>query len=184
MPKARGKPAAKDIVARLERLEEERRVNEVLRKYQFSIDTGRLQDVLSLWTDDGVYELPMRGLRVEGKENLRKYYSRGLPSRSNVMHHHTNLAVSVKGNRARADGTWIGTYTVKGVHYFESGWYNPRTLRKESGQWKVEYMRLIHLFSCNIKDPTWHNILEPTGEGKENNDAYKYLDGIFDYSKI
>ena len=84
-------------------LEEKDAIRELMARYCFHFDNGELDDWLTLFTEDGVFDLGPRG-RLAGHEALRKFLksiplTNGLPM---MKHCVMNTIVSVNGDRATA----------------------------------------------------------------------------------
>lgn len=84
-------------------LEEKDAIRELMARYCFHFDNGEFDDWLTLFTDDGTFDLGKRG-RMSGRDPLRKFLqaiplSNGLPM---MKHCVMNSIVHVDGDRATA----------------------------------------------------------------------------------
>ena len=93
------------LMNRIQVLEDEKAVRDVLFRYAYFFDVGRYQEWHELFTDDGVYKTnPPFGEKyqvVEGKENIRKAF----PSQTRygaVQHLMGNPIIHVDGDTATA----------------------------------------------------------------------------------
>ncbi|MER5185272.1 nuclear transport factor 2 family protein [Streptomyces sp. NPDC002896] len=109
-------------------------VRDAIGAYCHALDDGRVDDLVALFTADGVSALP--GMEpVEGHDALRQLY-RGLTPQAPQRHLVVNTVVTEQGDRATALSDLV--FLARG----ESGWavslvgrYED-VLRRENGRWR------------------------------------------------
>ncbi|WP_029000959.1 nuclear transport factor 2 family protein [Azohydromonas australica] len=126
------------IEERLTALEDRTAISELRSRYCWYTVRGLRDEVVELFTEDGVFQNARNGESVEGKAALREYFERMQPARRIplVMNEVTHLA----GNEA--EGTCAMTSVGEGAfcgHYIDS-------FRKVEGHW---------LFSARSFFPYW-----------------------------
>lgn len=127
---------------RVQELEDERELRDLLARYSFNADLGRTKEYSELYTEDGAIDLRDMGLeRYEGPESILKDFI-SAPAAADVagrsFHHAAPTVFHIDGDDATGEGfsTLLfrhddGSMAV--VHANYSHW----TFRRESGEWKI-----------------------------------------------
>src|SRR5579862_5374913 len=97
------------LEARLSELEDKEAIRDLLARYSFSIDLGRVDEYLSLWTDDCVFRTDGgEGNLYTGKEEILGHVERDMMNIDGLVGriHHLLLCnvIEVDGDLARATG--------------------------------------------------------------------------------
>ncbi len=144
-----GSPIAQTVEKRLEALEDERAITQVLYRYATGFDYSRPDELLALFTEDAVLEIrAAKGgsvRRFEGATLQKFFKDRPKPSSPLPTSKHLVTAplIAIDGNTAksecylavlsaRPEGTAVGTY----------GRYEDRFV-KRNGRWLLQE-RIIH----------------------------------------
>ncbi|MFB7846194.1 nuclear transport factor 2 family protein [Streptomyces sp. NPDC056053] len=97
----------------MERLLAERSCERLVLEFVRRLDLGDPSTVCDLFTQDGVWEWPYDGRRIEGREALRAYFgSRPVDRLSRRMC--TNILVTVDSPDTATATTYFATYRVDG----------------------------------------------------------------------
>ena len=133
---------AADRIEQLERrlraLEDEREIRELLSRYSFGADVYRGESWVSLWTDDGLYDLGP-SVSYQGRDELMELITGpGMPPARHAQHHTEGpLVVRVDGDGAVVEGYSI-TYVNRGaVNEVWNMGFSRWILRREGGQWRI-----------------------------------------------
>lgn len=122
--------------------------------YGFASDTGNVNLLLDLFTDDGVIVLPS-GERIVGKEAIRKFRE-GAPKRvAFSVHYLLNPHIVVDGDRAQARYHWLAAleWVNPRKAVWSSGYYQDEFIRTENG-WKFKQKKMNPLFRTSY-DKGW-----------------------------
>ncbi len=131
-------------------LEEKDAIRELLARYCFHFDNGEFEQWLSLFTDDGAFDLGARG-RFQGRDALRRFLrvvplSNGSPM---IKHCVMNSIVDVTGDRATARSYVVVLRGGDALALSVAGRYEDQ-LTKQGGDWRF-LERKAHLDMMN----TW-----------------------------
>jgi 3-phenylpropionate/cinnamic acid dioxygenase small subunit len=98
---------AKDVRMDDPTMRDEWAIGRVLARYCRYLDDQRYDDVVSLFSPDGV--LDSMGTRVEGREAIRAFFPSEGPvaERPASMHVLSNALIDVDGDTARAESDWV-----------------------------------------------------------------------------
>jgi 3-phenylpropionate/cinnamic acid dioxygenase small subunit len=130
-------------------IEEKDAIRELLARYCFHFDNGEFDQWLSLFTDDGAFDLGSRG-RFQGRDALRKFLrvvplTNGVPM---IKHCVMNAIVSVAGDRATARSYVVVLRGGEALALSVAGRYEDQLI-KQGGEWRfVE--RKAHLDMMNV----------------------------------
>src|SRR6516225_4599674 len=88
-------------------LEEKDAIREVMAEYCFSLDNDRFADMAALFTEDGTWDTAFgKGSGRPEIEALVRRLRHPTP-RPRVIHHVTNVVITIKGLRARCFSNWV-----------------------------------------------------------------------------
>ena len=113
-------------------------VRDLLARYTYNGDRGRVADLASCFSDDGVLEYP--GVRAQGPEAIRVALASGTrnPALSFVRHHITNPLIDLVGDEATAR-SYFAVHADNGPDH--SGTYDDRLVRTGEG-WRFAHRRV------------------------------------------
>jgi len=142
--------ARKTLEERVQILEDERELRDLLSRYSFNADLGRTTEYAELYTEDGAIDLRDMGLqRFEGKQMIHDEFISGPNASSRfgrAFHHAAPTVFHIDGDDADGEGYSImmvlqddGTITIAHANY--SHW----TFRRVDERWHIveRDMRLI-----------------------------------------
>jgi uncharacterized protein (TIGR02246 family) len=146
------------LEARVQELEDERRIRDLLARYGYNADSGakRAEQYLSIFTDDGA--LDITGARWEGKKALREFVDEAVgPTHFDGTGMHltgSNVVSHISGDEAVVDSyhavLHADHFGFRVIHAASNEW----TLTKVGGQWLIKERRSRRLgtseFSTNI----------------------------------
>lgn len=124
---------------KLQQLVDKEEIRALMSSYCHGIDKKDEALFMSIWADDGVYELP-RG-QTAGIEGVRQLVQKVWREVPKCHHHITNPLIDVKGDtaEARTDVTYY-RQTADGVLQLLSGMYAFAFARTPAG-WKIRYLK-------------------------------------------
>ena len=134
---------ATDIEERLDRMESKDAIRELTASYCFAVAEGRSEDIVALFTSDGVFK--MKGREWAGTMGLTDMYSGaadGVTPKPYIQNH--VIDVDVDGDDATGRCGVEIRMVHKGVAYTVAGHYFD-TYKREDGQWKFA-IRDFHTF--------------------------------------
>jgi hypothetical protein len=139
------------LEARVQELEDERKIREVLSRYGFNADCHRDREYVELYTDDGVLDLSDGGMgkydgivRFEGKAALYEFKTTARPAglHGQVMHcMGNNVVTHIDGDEAVVDSYSV---VLKGSGPNVGVWTagnNQWRLKKVAGTWLLKERR-------------------------------------------
>lgn len=134
---------------RIERLEQIEQIRCLKVRYCMLCDTGYDADKLSgLFTNDGCWDGGDLGCH-EGRDSVRRFFSRMPGTMSLAVHHITNSAIELDLPGGRAHGTWyllqMATLTADNRAVWLSGVYEDDLVLEPDG-WKFERMKISTRF--------------------------------------
>ncbi len=156
--------APSTLESRLQRIEEELAVRDLLVRYAYAYDSNDLDRVVSVFSNDCVLVNP-RATFV-GAEAIRVNYAHLISTRRYSFHHVTNVTVrlNAQANEAVATSYWTDKHVGKsGSIDGSDGTYVDR-LRKIGSEWKIVERRItanIFYVMTPYPDP-WPPLPEPT----------------------
>jgi hypothetical protein len=130
-------------------LEEKDAIRELLARYCFHFDTGEFDEWLTLFTDDGAFEVSGIG-RFTGREALREFL-KGVPltdGRPMIKHYVMNSVVHVDGDCAHARSYVIVVHAGEAVGISVAGRYADQ-LVKVGGEWRFKERTALLDFMTN-----------------------------------
>lgn len=135
--------SAEGILARLRRLEDERAIEHVFRRYHAAYDAADLDLVLSCYTEDAI-QVNARGT-YRGHHDLKRSYRWLTTGQKFVIHHGTNVVTHFYDDdpdRATSNAFWICSgMTVTGQFILCGGTYL-HEMRRENGEWLIAKQRI------------------------------------------
>jgi hypothetical protein len=102
-----------DVLDPLERLLAERACERLLVEFVARLDLGDPADVAALFTEDGVWEWPAGGRRVQGRDDLARYFG-SRPADRLSRRLCTNVLVTVRSPDEAQATSYFTTYRVDG----------------------------------------------------------------------
>jgi hypothetical protein len=143
-----------ELERRIRVLEDERAVRQVLARFSFLEDTGRDEEWLALWTDDGRYDLSALVSRADGtaeefghvyvgRDELAAMVADPAGNRhpdfaGHALHTHSGTVdVEVEGDRATAHAYTVLHQEQGGRVWTASAAANRWSLRRVEGGWRV-----------------------------------------------
>jgi len=139
-----GAPTAEELAKRLEVLEEDKAILQTLYRYGHSIDYGLEQEWISLFTEDGTFELRFRktgvSLRHEGQAALANFIASHTRA-PDKYHKHLIIEPIIKlrgKNKATVESYFLRVDESEGkVFILAFGRYHDRMV-KQAGQWRFQ----------------------------------------------
>lgn len=128
-----------DLEKRMQQVLDKDEIRDLMSKYCHGIDKKDEKLFMSIWTEDGNYELPRgNGAGTEGIRQLVQKVWREVPK---CHHHITNPLIDVNGDKAtaRTDVTYFRE-TADGIHCLLSGMYSFE-FEKADGEWKTRHLK-------------------------------------------
>lgn len=140
---------------KVRRVIDKEEIRTLVAKYCHGIDKKDEATFMSIWADDGVYELP-RG-QTAGIEGIRQLVHKVWREVPKCHHHITNPLIEIDGDTATATTDVIYyRQTSDGVLQLLSGTYSFR-FANLAGEWKTTYLKFTAfdtvspIFKENIK---------------------------------
>lgn len=143
------------LEARIEELENEREIRELLARYGFNADCCRDDEYIELYTENGAIDLTTGGggiRRWQGKDELRKFISDPNAHHAPGFYGHAmhmqgnNVVIKIEDGEAVVNSYSIvlqGDGTSAPV-FFSAG-NNQWRMRKVDGRWLIEERRRRHI---------------------------------------
>ena len=117
-------------------LEEKEELRDLVTRYCLYIDSGRYDDWVATFTEDGVFDSPILG-RWQGKAALKQFTDKYRTWTGNNQPRHCvmNVLVNVEGNHATGECYLLMTHASEGkTELVVSGRYEDR-MEKVNGKW-------------------------------------------------
>jgi hypothetical protein len=118
-------------------------IQEVESRYEWTVDEGRLDTLLALFTENAELSVPARSItrrgRTEIAEWFRKYFEEW--GWRNRRHYVSNFDIGVRGDVARVRFYYFMTYELNGRSCIGWGNYDD-TLVKQNGIWLIASKRI------------------------------------------
>lgn len=125
----------------------EEAIRRVVATYVHRVDTGRIEDVVALFTPDGVLEIAGQ-TRHEGHDAIRAMFGRGVEHLAaseavpRIRHHLTGHLIDLDGDdTAKSSCYWLAVVGDGGIDHW--GRYVDRLVVHDGG-WRIAHRR-IHL---------------------------------------
>ncbi len=115
-------------------------IKEVLARYALALDRGRVDDFVSIWTEDAVFELGGVKVAIGHKElgELCAAIDRLIPG---AQHTTSNHVIEIDGDKAHSTCEWMGFISRPDqIHVAGQGFYED-DLVKVDGQWLLAYRK-------------------------------------------
>ena len=139
--------SAEAILERLRRLEDERDIERVFRRYHALYDAGDVDGLMSVYTEDAI-QINARGT-YRGHDELRRSYQWLVENQKSIIHYGTNVVVELDEDdldRALLTAFWSAMNTgYNEVTTLSGGTYVNR-MRRVAGQWKISEQRISFHF--------------------------------------
>ena len=125
-------------------LEEKDAIREVLAEYCFALDGARYDDMAALFTEEGTWDTAFG--KATGRAAIaglaRDIRVRAGDNRPRAIHLVTNIAITLKRERAEVRSNWtVVQNSPQGPKIGSGGGYADR-LVKEDGNWRFEYRKI------------------------------------------
>jgi 3-phenylpropionate/cinnamic acid dioxygenase small subunit len=117
-------------------LEEKEELRDLVTRYCLYIDSGRYDDWVATFTEDGVFDSPILG-RWQGKMSLKQFTEKYRTWTGNNQPRHCvmNVLVNVEGDHATGECYLLMTHASEGkTELVVSGRYEDR-MEKVNGKW-------------------------------------------------
>ena len=117
-------------------LEEKEELRDLITRYCLYIDSGRYDDWVATFTEDGVFDSPILG-RWQGAVALKQFTEKYRTWTGNFQPRHCvmNVLVNVEGNHATGECYLLMTHASEGkTELVVSGRYEDR-MEKVNGKW-------------------------------------------------
>jgi hypothetical protein len=155
-----------ELEARVQELEDEREIRELLSRYGYTADTCKDEAFVELYTEDGAMKLSMPNAPSddpivvwEGRDRVREFITNPAGHHSarlygKSMHVNDNMVTHVEGDEAVANSYQFAiAVDENGVRLLSAG-NNQWQLRKIDGQWHIKERRGAYLgdafFTANM----------------------------------
>jgi ketosteroid isomerase-like protein len=114
--------------------------------YAFFNDTFRVDELVALFTEDGVFDLSSAGLeRYEGHAAIRAFFERERRAVTHLMHVTTNHRIDVSGDSASGTVYFLGTArSADGRENAARGYYDDSYVRVD-GTWRFRSRTVVTL---------------------------------------
>lgn len=125
-------------------LEDKENIRDLFTKYCLYIDSGRYEDWVKCFTEDGVFDSPILG-RWQGKEKLGQFTKkyREWTGTSQPRHCVMNILISVDGTQATGECYLLMTHAAEGkTELIISGRYEDM-IEKVGGQWLFKERKVL-----------------------------------------
>jgi len=117
-------------------VEDRQEVSEVLYRYCFAVDTGSVEDVMKLFTEDCDLQI-VPGKLHSGREAVWKWYDTLTSKRMEVLRHLAhNQIIDLADQGVISRSYWDAVGDLNGESMIAAGFYED-LLRKIQGQWKI-----------------------------------------------
>jgi hypothetical protein len=117
-------------------LEEKEELRDLVTRYCLYIDSGRYDDWVGTFTEDGVFDSPILG-RWQGKAMLKQFTEKYRAWTGNAQPRHCvmNVLLNVEGNHATGECYLLATHAEAGkVELIVTGRYED-TMEKVNSKW-------------------------------------------------
>lgn len=123
----------------------EEAIRRVVQTYVQRVDTGRIDDVIELFTPEGVLEIVGQA-RHEGHEAIRTMFGRGVEHLANaeeiprIRHHLTSHLIDLDdATNARSSCYWLAVVGDRGIDHW--GRYVDRLVVRD-GRWRIAHRKI------------------------------------------
>ncbi len=150
-------PGAEDLEQRIERLEAQREISEILFHYTRCVDRGDAAGVASCYTLDGCF-YPSDSLPgVQGKDRIFRLFSRLLePQIRTSAHHISNQQICfLSRDEALVYACFRSNKSYSDGRADENCWggYELRVLRDRDGQWRIKSHKCFMSRQTGCEEP-------------------------------
>jgi len=134
-----------DLRQRIQVLEDKEAILDVLARYGFTFDLGRMEEWYDLFAEDGIFNVDARGNLevIQGKENIKTHFQRVQQNMDYAAPQHLQLGVIIKvnGDTAKAIGFQVLTMNKGGPEikpFIENTFVRTWTLERIEGKWLIK----------------------------------------------
>ena len=116
-------------------------IMDLLGRYAWELDHGRLEAWADCFTDDGIFEAPELNFRVAGRARLIEFATEVHRTLPNVHHVMTNHMIDLDGDQARGKCS-LNEFMARpeGMYNNLQGWYEDSYLFV-GNQWRIRHRR-------------------------------------------
>lgn len=128
-------------------LQDRAEIQELTARYAFYVDNRRVDDMVELWTDDGVFDASATGLsRIDGRAAIRRFFEETGPNAQARCHLMTNLIIDqLDGDEAKGTCYFSSELvTLSGARLVTKGYYEDAYAR-QGGTWKLRHRTVVPL---------------------------------------
>jgi hypothetical protein len=142
----------KDLEVRLQMLEDREAIKELRASYCWTIDEGRLDEFLDLFTDEVEADFGDLGV-FKGKAEWRKFVYERIPTFFSKMRHliHNELTTKLEDNQAEGKAYFEFVGIREGNSFIGGGHYEHKYL-KINGQWKIHNIKAVIYYMVPIQE--------------------------------
>ncbi|MFC1822984.1 nuclear transport factor 2 family protein [Thermodesulfobacteriota bacterium] len=146
----------KELEAAVTKLQDIEKIKRLHARYGYLIDSGQMEEVGELFTDDAIADWGgLRG-RYEGKEEIRGFFVDRTPKSAAMLRHQfMQPDIEIDGDRARAKWYMFGFGTYKLKQGDTPAWTHGKydnDMVKTNGIWKISYLRFEFTFQTPFHD--------------------------------
>jgi hypothetical protein len=123
-------------------LAEKDAIRELMAEYCFRLDNDRFAEMAALFTADGTWDTAFgKGTGQAGIEALVRRI-RGSEPRPRVIHHVTNIVITLQGASAKCFSNWVTVEnSAQGPRIGSAGSYSDH-VAKQDGGWRFRYRKI------------------------------------------
>ena len=127
-------------------IEDKLAIQELMAQYSFSLDFGDIEAFVNCFTEDAVYETPLKTFK--GSSGLRQFvYENAAERREHPIRHVvTNLIVDVQADRATAKAYFLFLRVFpelpESIQFLTTGVYMDE-LKKTRGAWRFSHRKAV-----------------------------------------
>jgi len=140
----------KQLEAKVQELSDREAIHELRYYYHEYINTGRLSDIVGLFTEDGEYDFSHLG-KGTGRAAQKKFFEGIGNYISTVKQFIHNHIVEVHGDTATGISYLEAKPVYKGESFLVAGRYDDEYVRHD-GKWKYKKMKFTPYFMVPLKE--------------------------------
>ena len=140
----------RQLEARVRELDDREAIRELRHYYHEYINTGKLSEIIGLFTEDGEYDFSHLG-KGTGREAQKKFFegiSNYISSVKQFIHNHM---VELHGDTATGISYLEAKPVYKGEAFLVAGRYDDEYVR-QGGKWKFKKMKFTPYFMVPLKE--------------------------------
>ena len=134
-------------------LEDLEAIRMLTHRYSHHLDRGRLDELLSLWTEDAVFDETRVGLGVHrGRAAIRDFFERDLQLIDQQVHYATNFVLdALEDDNARGSCYFLAQAVTKdGGSVYATGYYDD-AYRRVHGRWLFSRRTVVPFLPPELK---------------------------------